>query len=174
MCFLKSCLSVVTETYLLAWKYSRDLASNIRWTKLIISNKDDDIGQTVTSLLRFNTNQSYSESMSGGKGVAAVTLQLKRILLSKLIFIFPGKNQPLVPKMECHHHHTGNRTIIFHLPFRLVSYCFLAAPRSQSVRGWPVRLAKFLSDRGTKEEVSAITTVVSCLTERWRTAATNV
>ena len=41
--------------------------------------------------------------MSGGKGVAAVTLQLKQILLSKLIFIFPGKNQPLVPKMECHH-----------------------------------------------------------------------
>ena len=90
--------------------------------------------------------------MSGGKGMAAVTLQLKRILLSKLIFIFQGKNQPLVPKMECHHHHTGNRTIIFHLPFRLVSYCFLAAPRSQSVRGWPVRLAKFLSDRGTKGE----------------------
>ena len=88
--------------------------------------------------------------MSGGKGVAAVTLQLKRILLSKLIFIFQGKNQPLVPKMECHHHHTGNRTIIFHLPFRLVSCCFLAAPRSQSVRGWQVRQAKFLSDRGTK------------------------
>ena len=52
----------------------------------------------------------------------------------------------------CHHHHTGNRTIIFHLPFRLVSCCSLAAPRSQSVRGWQVRLAKFLSDRGTKGE----------------------
>ena len=52
----------------------------------------------------------------------------------------------------CHHHHTGNRTIIFHLPFRLVSCCSLAAPRSQSVRGWQVRPAKFLSDRGTKGE----------------------
>ena len=34
-------------------------------------------GQTVTSLLRFNTfntKQTYSESMSGGKGVAAVTI----------------------------------------------------------------------------------------------------
>ena len=33
-------------------------------------------GQTVTSLLRFNTfntKQTYNESMSGGKGVAAVT-----------------------------------------------------------------------------------------------------
>ena len=29
--------------------------------------------------------------MSGGKGVAAVTLLLKRILLTKLIFIFSGK-----------------------------------------------------------------------------------
>ena len=34
-------------------------------------------GQTVTSLLRFNTfntKQTYNESMSGGKGVAAVTV----------------------------------------------------------------------------------------------------
>ena len=30
-------------------------------------------GQTVTSLLRFNTKQIYSESVSGGKGAAAVT-----------------------------------------------------------------------------------------------------
>ena len=30
-------------------------------------------GQTVTSLWRFNTKQTYNESMSGGKGVAAVT-----------------------------------------------------------------------------------------------------
>ena len=33
-------------------------------------------GQTVTSLLRFNTSytkQTYNESMSGGKGLAAVT-----------------------------------------------------------------------------------------------------
>ena len=33
-------------------------------------------GQTVTSFLRFNTfntKQNYGESMSGGKGVAAVT-----------------------------------------------------------------------------------------------------
>ena len=92
-------------------------------------------GQTVTSLLRFNKNQSYSELMSGGKGVAAITLLLKRILLTKLIFIFPGENQCLVPKMDCHDHHTGNRTLIVHLPFRLVSRCFLVAPRSQSVRG---------------------------------------
>ena len=33
-------------------------------------------GQTVTSLLRFDTKQTYSESMSGGKGVAAVTQPL--------------------------------------------------------------------------------------------------
>ena len=46
----------------------------------------------------------------------------------------------------------GNRTLIFHLPLRLVSHCFLAAPRSQSVRGWSVRLAEFLSDGGTTEE----------------------
>ena len=30
-------------------------------------------GQTVTSLLRFNTKQTYSELMSGSKGVGAVT-----------------------------------------------------------------------------------------------------
>ena len=30
-------------------------------------------GQTETSLLRFNTKQTFSESMSGGKGVTAVT-----------------------------------------------------------------------------------------------------
>ena len=56
--------------------------------------------------------------------------------------------------MECHHY-SGNRTPIFHLPLRLVSRCFLAAPRSQSVRGWPVRLAKFLSDRGTTGSCSS-------------------
>ena len=88
--------------------------------------------------------------MSGGKGVAAITLLLKRILLTKLIFIFPGENQCLVPKMDCHHHHTGNRTLIVHLPFRLVSRCFLVAPRSQSVRGWLVCSAEFLSYRGIK------------------------
>ena len=70
--------------------------------------------------------------MSGGKGVAANTLLLKRILLTKLIFTFPGENQSLVPKMGCHHHHTGNRTLIVHLPFLSVSRCFLAAPRSQA------------------------------------------
>ena len=59
------------------------------------------------------------------------------------------KNQPLAPKMECHHHHSGNRTLIFHLPLRLVSRYFLAAPRSQSVRGWPVRPAVSLSVWGT-------------------------
>ena len=79
----------------------------------------------MTSLLRFNKNQSYSELMSGGKGVAAITLLLKRILLTKLIFIFPGENQCLVPKMYCHHHHTGSRTLIVHLPFRLVSRCLV-------------------------------------------------
>ena len=55
-------------------------------------------------------------------------------------------------RKEYHHHHTGNRTSIFHLPLRLVSRCFLAAPRSQSVRGWLVRSAKFLSGRGTTGE----------------------
>ena len=55
------------------------------------------------------------------------------------------KNQPLAPKMECRHHHSGNRTLIFHLPLRLVSCYFLAAPRSQIVRRWPVRLAESLS-----------------------------
>ena len=37
-------------------------------------------GQTVTSLLRFNTfntKQTYNESMSGGKGVAAVTTTIR-------------------------------------------------------------------------------------------------
>ena len=62
--------------------------------------------------------------------------------------LFRGKNQPLVPKMECHHH-LGNRTPIFHLPLRLVSRCSLAVPRSQSVRGWLVRPAEFYSDKGT-------------------------
>ena len=66
--------------------------------------------------------------------------------------IFWGENQPLVPKMECHHHHSGNRTQIFYLPLCLVSRCFIAAPRSQSVRGWPVRRAELLSDSGTTEE----------------------
>ena len=51
--------------------------------------------------------------------------------------LFRGENQPLaiVLKMECHHHHTGNRTRIFHLSLRLVSRCFLAAPQSRRVRG---------------------------------------
>ena len=66
--------------------------------------------------------------------------------------LFRGENQPHVLKMECPHHYLGNRTLIFHLPLRLVSHCFLAAPRSQSVRGWSVRLAEFLSDGGTTEE----------------------
>ena len=38
-------------------------------------------GQTVTSLLRFNTfntKQTYNKSMSGSKGVAAVTVSLFR------------------------------------------------------------------------------------------------
>ena len=51
---------------------------------------------------------------------------------------------------------TGNRALIFHLPFRLVSCCFLAAPRSQSVRGLPVRPAKFLSNRGSKGELQLL------------------
>ena len=76
--------------------------------------------------------------------------------------------------MDCHHHHTGNRTLIFHLPLRLVSRCFLAAPRSQSVREWPVCPAKFLSNRGTHGRVPTLSVFVSCLTGRWRSATTNV
>ena len=52
-------------------------------------------------------------------------------------------------KMECRHHHRGNRTLTLHLPLRLISRCFLAAPRSPSVRGWTVRPAEFLPDGGT-------------------------
>ena len=86
--------------------------------------------------------------------------------------LFRGTNQPLAPKMECHHH-SGNRTPIFHLPLRrLVPDIFFAAPRSQSVRGWPVRLAEF-SLIEIRREVPTLATVVSCLTESWRTAATN-
>ena len=42
--------------------------------------------------------------------------------------------------MECHHHHSGNRTPVFHLPLRLVSRCFLAAPWSSTAWGtaWSV------------------------------------
>ena len=95
--------------------------------------------------------------MSGGKGVAAVIPLFKRVLLTKLIFIFPGKNQPLVPRDGMSPSSlTGNRALIFHLPFRLVSCCFLAAPRSQSVRGLPVRPAKFLSNRGSKGELQLL------------------
>ena len=43
-------------------------------------------GQTVTSLLRFDTNESYSESMSGGKGVAAVTHRVTRYSISHILF----------------------------------------------------------------------------------------
>ena len=88
--------------------------------------------------------------------------------------LFRGENQPLVLKMECHRHHSGNRTLIFHFPLRLVSRCFLVAPRCQSVWAWSVRSAKFLFDRGTTGEFQLFAIVVSCLTERWRTAATNV
>ena len=49
---------------------------------------------------------------------------------------------------------------------------FFAVPRSQSVRGWPVRLAEF-SLIEIRREVPTLATVVSCLTESWRTAATN-
>ena len=87
------------------------------------------------------------------------------------------KNQPLAPKMECRHHHSGNRTLIFHLPLRLVSCYFLAAPRSQIVRRWPVRLAESLSLSlcwRYDGEVPVLAIVVSCLSERWRTAATYV
>ena len=86
------------------------------------------------------------------------------------------KNQPLAPKMECHHHHSGNRTLIFHLPLRLVSRYFLAAPRSQTVRRWPVRwisLSLLEVRRGSSSSCHLVI-VVSCLSERWRTAATYV
>ena len=45
----------------------------------------------------------------------------------------------------------GNRNLTSHLPLRLVRF-FLAAPRDQSVRGWPVHPAEFHSDRGTMGE----------------------
>ena len=86
--------------------------------------------------------------------------------------LLQGKNQPLFPKMKCHHHHAGNRTLTFHLPLRLVSRYFRDAPRSPSIRGWPVRLAEFLSDRGTTGSSSSCRRCL-CVAERWRTA-TNV
>ena len=70
--------------------------------------------------------------------------------------LFRGENSPLVWKMESRQHHMrsrrrpilhyclGNRTLTSHLSLRL----FLAASRGQSVRGWPVHPAEFLSDRG--------------------------
>ena len=44
-----------------------------------------------------------------------------------------------------------------------------SSSRGQGVRGWPAHPAEFLSDRGTMREFQ-----LSCLTERWRTAAPNV
>ena len=44
-----------------------------------------------------------------------------------------------------------------------------SSSRVQSVLGWPAHPAEFLSDRGTMREFQ-----LSCLTERWRTAAPNV
>ena len=76
--------------------------------------------------------------------------------------------------MECHHHHSGNRILIFHLPLRLVSRCFLAASRSQSIRDWPGFDLLNFSLIEVRREVPALAIVVSCLTESWCTAATNV
>ena len=56
-------------------------------------------------------------------------------------------------------HHVGNRSQIFHLPLRLVSRCFLAAPRDQSVRGWPIRRAELLCDRGTTGEFQLLSSL---------------
>ena len=88
--------------------------------------------------------------------------------------LFRGTNQPLAPKMECHHH-SGNMSYS-NIPSSSTASCsryfFFAAPRSQSVRGWPVRLAEF-SLIEIRREVPTLATVVSCLTESWRTAATN-
>ena len=44
-----------------------------------------------------------------------------------------------------------------------------SSSRVQSVLGWPAHPAEFLSDRDTMREFQ-----LSCLTERWRTAAPNV
>ena len=74
-------------------------------------------GQTVTSLLRFNTfntKQTYSESVSGGKGAAAVT----------------EVTQKAKSRFPCHAFHTDHEFLplpgAYHLPPPLLS-CFPSA-----------------------------------------------
>ena len=88
-------------------------------------------------------------------------------------FNFRGKNQPLVPKMECHHH-SGNHTPIFHLPLRrLVPAISLLL---HEVRAFEADRFDWLNFSliEIRREVPTLATVVSCLTESWCTAATNV
>ena len=65
--------------------------------------------------------------------------------------------------MECHHYHSGNRILIFNLPLRLVSRCFLAASRSQSIQDWPGFDLLNFSLIEVRREVPALAIVVSCL-----------
>ena len=62
--------------------------------------------------------------------------------------------------MECHHHHSGNRSQIFHLPLRLVSRCFLAAPRSQSVQADQLAGLNF-SDRDKTEKFQLLPSLLA-------------
>ena len=51
---------------------------------------------------------------------------------------------------------------------------FSCCSSSPSIRGWPVRIRLNFSLIEVRREVPALAIVVSCLTESWRTAATNV
>ena len=75
---------------------------------------------------------------------------------------FRGENQPLIPKMECHHHRSRNRILIFHLLLPLFSLLLLQ-----------VRAVEADQFAWLNVSLIALAVVVSCVTERWRTV-TNV
>ena len=109
------------------------------------------MNDNVNKCIKHNRWRQSHGSVTGNikKNEMNTDLLLNWILVFRSGYLFWGEIQLLVPKMECHHHHSGNRAQISHAPLCLVSRFFLAAFRSQSIRGWPVHQAAFLSDRGT-------------------------
>ena len=83
-------------------------------------------GQTVTSLLRFytfNTKQTYNESMSGGKGVAAVTTTIR---VQKIVTVQDYMYRTTVTLVSC------NRIYLPSSPLTVVLVCTRA--------NWPIQM----------------------------------
>ena len=98
-----------------SWSRSRSRSYNFVWVHFCHLFRWVMIFLTSIHLLKITMN----------------TVLLLWILLFQSGNLFWGEIQPLFSKMECHRHHSGICTQIFHPPLCLVSRWFLAAPRSQ-------------------------------------------